>query len=74
MEWYELMFQYVTPYLAAFIGGYLASEFYSRYRTAKLMIGGLLFILRKLHNRGVWLTPYDMAVINVAIDFHRGRK
>ena len=70
MEWDELLLGYIAPYLGAFVGGCLAGRYYARWHAARMLIGGLLFVLRKLHERGAYLAPYDIAIINVAIDFY----
>jgi hypothetical protein len=68
MEWYDYVNWGVVVSSAVF--GWLAGWNYSRQRYCRHCLGGLLFVLRKLHERGAYLAPYDIAIIKVAIDFY----
>jgi hypothetical protein len=71
-EWYEVINWGVV--VSSMIFGWCAGWSYGRYRTCRTCLGGVLFILWKLHKRGVYFAPYDIAVINVAVSFIRATK
>ena len=48
--------------------GFIAGWYYYRYRSTRQCLYAVLFVLFKLHKRGVYMTAYDRAVINVALD------
>jgi len=55
------------PVATSAVAGWLAGSFYAKHRWACACLGALLFVVRKLDKRGVYLSPYDRAVINVCI-------
>ena len=63
-----LLIQYILPWTGSFIIGALAGIFYGRHKHCRMCLAATLFVLKKLHDRGVVLVPYDIAVINIAID------
>jgi hypothetical protein len=49
--------------------GFAAGWFYYRYRYSRACLVAMLFVFSKAHLRGVYFAPYDIAVVNVAVDF-----
>jgi hypothetical protein len=68
MEWYEAINWGVC--ISSMVFGWYAGRNYAKYRYGLVCIGSLLFTLRKLHSRGVYLSPYDQAVINLSVVFY----
>ena len=64
MEYLPEVFPYVASAVVGFIGGW----YYRKYHYCRQCLTALLFILMKLHKRGTYLSPYDQAIIRVAID------
>lgn len=64
----------LAPWLGAFVGGYYAGKFYGYHQYCRKCLGAVLFIIWKLDKRGTFFTPYDRAVIQVAVDHIRATK
>lgn len=54
--------------------GLAAGWTYHRYRYCHRCLSALLFVFAKAHMRGVYFSPYDIAVVNLAADFIKRTK
>jgi hypothetical protein len=57
----------ISAAIWAFVGGMACA----RSQADQKYLRAVLFVIGKLHQRGVYLAPFDIAVINVAIDSTR---
>jgi hypothetical protein len=57
-----------TVVAASLIWGAIAGWCYYEYQYSKTLLRLLLHILYRIRQRGVYMSPYDLAMINVAID------
>lgn len=57
------------PVISGAVAGFFAGQFYAKYRYARTLLGAVMFILYKIDRRGVFLSPYDKRVIQIAIDY-----
>lgn len=60
---------------AACIGwGFIAGYFYYHYVYCRKCLSAVMFVIFKLNQRDVFLSPYDRAVVNVAASYLLTRK
>lgn len=65
-DWQDLL-RWI-PIITCGVAGYYWGKYYSYYRYTRMCLGGLLFVLWKLHKRGETIfTPYDEAIIKMAV-------
>jgi len=55
------------PVITSAIAGWFCGVYYAKHRWCRACLGATLFILMKLDKRGVYISPYDRAVIRTAI-------
>ena len=53
---------------SSLVFGYFTGRFYGQYRYTRQILAAVLFVCLKQHKRGTYFAPYDLAVINVAVD------
>lgn len=66
MEWQDLL-QWI-PIVTCGVAGYYWGKFYSYYRYTRMCLGGVLFVLWRLHNNGVVFSVHDETIIKVAVN------
>ena len=57
-----------TMFAACIVWGAIAGWCYHKHMYSMVLLRMLLHILYRMHQRGVYISPPDMATINVAID------
>ena len=65
IEWIDILPW--IPIVTSAVAGYFCGRLYAECRWCRACLGAVLFIIMKLDKRGVYLSPYDRAVIRTAI-------